>query len=84
MDIGFLVDFKGKVNPALNLLPNTYGVSVEISAEGRATPLETRRFISMFTITSHDCEVGVVRLDHRWEPAAVSAKPQSSDPEHTT
>ena len=57
--------------PAMTLLPNTYGISVEITEEGRATPLETRKFISMFTVTSaehHD--VGVVHLDHQWHPGA--------------
>ncbi len=53
--------------PALNLQPNTYGVSVEITEEGRATPLESRKFVSLFSVTSDQADGGVVRLDHGWQ-----------------
>ena len=53
--------------PRLPLLPNTYGVSVEITEEQRVVPLESRKFVSMFTITSTDHESGIVRLDHHWD-----------------
>ncbi len=53
--------------PAMELLPNTYGVSIEITQEGRATPLESRKFMTMFTVTSTESSVGVVNLQHSWQ-----------------
>jgi ABC-type polysaccharide/polyol phosphate transport system ATPase subunit len=53
--------------PALQLLPNTYRVSVEIGEEGSVAPLDSRQFGAFFTMTSDHHERGAVHLDHHWQ-----------------
>ena len=53
--------------PELNLLPNAYRISVEISEEGRPVPLDSRKHGCFFSITSDHAEGGAVHLEHSWQ-----------------
>ena len=55
------------VYPAMDLLPNAYRISVELSEEGRTVPLDSRKHGGFFSITSDHAEGGAVHLDHSWQ-----------------
>jgi len=52
---------------SVQLLPNTYRVSVELGEEGRAVPFDSREDGSFFTVTSsrHQDATGIVPLEFR-------------------
>ena len=59
--------------PAMNLLPNSYQVIVEVFEGQSPVPLASARHQCFFHVSSDHHERGVLRLDHAWSFAPASA-----------